>query len=104
MPNPKQMEKLARERTRPPQAEPAPDASPPAEWWDSVLSDPRAAGKPWLPIEQRRLSEVPRHLLRIECSRCSRTIEIQKADAVRIYGPHAVFKDVGQRLQAILRR
>jgi len=66
----------------------------------SVLSDPRAAGKPWLPIEQRRLSEVPRHLLRIECLRlrCSRVIEIQKIDAVRLYGRHAVLKDVGLAL------
>ena len=63
-----------------------------------MLLDPRAAGRPWLPIEQRRLSEVPRHLLRVECLRCSRTVEIQKADAVRLYGPHAVFKDVGLAL------
>src|SRR5580704_1883008 len=56
--------------------------------WDSVLSDPRAAGKPWLPIQQRRLSEIPRELLRVECLRCLRTVEIQKADALRLYGPH----------------
>jgi hypothetical protein len=62
MPNRQQMEKrLARERDRMVlDSEPAPDAPPPAEWWDSVLTDPRAAGKP---IEQRRLSEV----LRVEC-------------------------------------
>jgi len=81
-----------------PAQSPAPDASPPAEWWESVLLDPRAAGRPWLPIEQRRLSEVPRHLLRVECLRCLRVVEIQKADAVRLYGAHAVFKDVGQTL------
>ena len=95
MPNPKQLNKLAREREQP---KPAPDASPPAEWWESVLLDPRAAGRPWLPIEQRRLSEVPRHLLRVECLRCLRVVVIQKADAVRLDGPHAVFKDVGQTL------
>jgi hypothetical protein len=27
-----------------------------------------------------------------------RIVEIQRADAVRLYGPHAVWKDVGQRL------
>ena len=32
------------------------------------------------------------------CRRCARTVEIQKADAVRLYGPDAVWKDVGQRL------
>jgi hypothetical protein len=56
-------------------------------WWDSVLSDPLAAGKPWLPIQQRRLSEIPRELLRVECLRCFRIVEIQKADAVRLYAP-----------------
>jgi hypothetical protein len=61
-------------------------------------SDPRAAGKPWLPIQQLRLSEIPRHVLRVECLRCFRIVEIQKADAVRFYGPHAVWKDAGQRL------
>jgi hypothetical protein len=34
------------------------------EWWQSVLADPRAAGKPWVRIEQRRSSEVPREVLR----------------------------------------
>lgn len=102
MPTPKQMEKLAREaeRPKPPEAKPAagPGDPMPDELWDAVLSDPRAAGKPWLPIQQCRLSEIPRHVLRVECLRCFRTVEIQKADAVRYYGPHAVWKDVGQRL------
>ncbi|HMF69626.1 MAG TPA: hypothetical protein VK602_18690 [Phyllobacterium sp.] len=100
MPNRKEMEKLARERDHrvPETHSPAPDQPPPAEWWDSVLADPRAAGKPWLPIEQRRLSELPREVLRVECLRCFRVVEIQKADAIRLCGPHAVWKDVGQRL------
>ena len=94
------MEKLARERDQrvPDPCAPTPDQPPPAEWWDSVLADPRTADKPWLPIEQRRLSEVPRELLRVECLRCLKAVEIQKADAIRLYGPHAVWKDVGQRL------
>src|ERR1700704_1122652 len=73
MPNPKQMENLARNRDHrvPKPHPPAPDQPLPAEWWDSVLADPRAAGKPWLPIEQRRLSEVPRELLRVEGLRCT---------------------------------
>jgi hypothetical protein len=90
------MEKLARSRV---QATPesAPGA-PPDDWWDSVLADPRAAGKPRLPISHLRLSEIPRHLLRVECLRCNRAIEIQKADAVRLFGPHEVYKTVAQRL------
>jgi hypothetical protein len=76
------------------QIEPAPDS-----WWESVLSDPRAAGKPWLPISQRRLSEIPRHLLRIDCRRCFRAIEIQKADAIRLFGPHATYKETALGLR-----
>jgi hypothetical protein len=92
MPTPKQMEKLARL-----QPAPAPNASSP-EWWDAVLSDRRVAGKPGVPIQQRRLAEIPRHVLRVKCSRCARTVEIQKADAVRLYGAHTIWKDVGQRI------
>jgi hypothetical protein len=94
MPTPKQMEKLARERAR----EQPPAEAAPAEWWDSVLSDPRAAGKSWIPIQQRRLSEIPRELLRVECLRCFRSVEIQRLDAIKLYGPHAIWKDVGNRL------
>jgi hypothetical protein len=93
MPSPKQFEKMAGERSQ----ERAPDSEPDG-WWDSVLSDPRAAGTPRLPLQHRRLSEIPRHLLRVGCLRCMRIVEIQKADAVKLYGPHAVWKDVGQKL------
>jgi hypothetical protein len=95
MPNPKQMNKLAREREQP---KPALDACRPPNGGKVCCWTRAAAGRPWLPIEQRRLSEVPRHLLRVECLRCLRVVVIQKADAVRLYGPHAVFKDVGQTL------
>jgi len=99
MPNTNQMEKLAAGQGHAqPAADPPPDTPPPAEWWDSVLSDPRAARKPWLPIQQRRLSEIPRELLRIECLRCFRAVEIQRLDAIRLCGPHAIWKDVGQVL------
>ena len=95
------MEKLAREAARqldsekpdPPPSDPLPD-----ELWDAGLADPRAAGRPPLPIQQCRLSEIPRHVLRVYCVRCLRTVEIQKADALRFYGPNAIWKDVGQRL------
>jgi hypothetical protein len=30
--------------------------------------------------------------------RCFRTVEIQRLDTVKLYGPHMVWKDVGQRL------
>jgi hypothetical protein len=34
----------------------------------------------------------------VSCSRCGRIVEIQKVDAVRLYGTNAIFKDVAQRL------
>jgi hypothetical protein len=98
MPTPKQMEKLAAEAIRK-AANPAaaPDAALPAEYWDSVLKDPRA-GTNGLRLSQRHLSEIQRHVLRVSCRRCDRTLEIQTADAVRLYGANAIWKDVGQRL------
>jgi hypothetical protein len=98
MPTPKQMEKLASEAVRK-AASPAaaPDAPLSVEYWDSVLKDPRA-GAPGAQLRQRRLSEIQRHVLRISCRRCERTVEIQTADAVRLYGGKAVWKDVAQRL------
>jgi hypothetical protein len=98
MPTPKQMEKLAAQAARrpaPPAA--APDAPLPAEYWESVLKDPRAEAT-GAQMRQRRLSEIQRHVLRVCCRRCERTVEIQTADAVRLYGGNAVWKDVAQRL------
>jgi hypothetical protein len=98
MPTPKQMEKLAAEASRKPANPPGAREEPlPPEYWQSVLQDPRALSKP-AGARQRRLSEIERHVLRVYCRRCERIVEIQKADAVRLYGPEAVWKDVGQRL------
>jgi hypothetical protein len=98
MPTPKQMEKLAAEVVRRPAAPVAtPDEHLPAEYWDSVLKDPRAQAD-GAQIRQRTLAEIQRHILRISCRRCERIVEIQTADAVRLYGSNAVWKDVAQRL------
>ena len=98
MPTPKQMEKLAAEAARRPgPSGAAPDAPLPAEYWESVLKDPRADAT-GVQLRQRRLSEIQLHVLRISCRRCERTVEIQTADAVRLYGGNAVWKDVAQRL------
>ncbi|MGY3587139.1 hypothetical protein ACVIGB_003802 [Bradyrhizobium sp. USDA 4341] len=98
MPTPKQMEKLAAEAARRP-AIPAsaPEAPLPAEYWESVLKDPRADTTD-AQMRQRRLSDVRRHVLRISCHRCERIVEIQTADAVRLYGRNAIWKDVAHRL------
>ena len=97
MPTPKQMEKLAAEAARRRGPSAAPDAPLPAEYWESVLKDPRADAT-GAQMRQRRLSEIQRHVLRISCRRCERTVEIQTADAIRLYGGNAVWKDVAQRL------
>ncbi|WP_271596710.1 MULTISPECIES: hypothetical protein [unclassified Bradyrhizobium] len=98
MPTPKQMEKLAAEAARrPSRSTAAPEAPFPAEYWESVLKDPRA-GTTEAQMRQRRLSEIQHHVLRVSCRRCERTVEIQTADAVRLYGANALWKDMAQRL------
>jgi hypothetical protein len=84
------------------QAAPATPVGPgdpmPEAYWAAVLAEPVARTKPGIHISQRRLSEIPRHVLRVSCRRCDRTIEIQTTDAQRLYGPHAIWKDVGRKL------
>ncbi|MGY4315103.1 hypothetical protein ACVWW1_004430 [Bradyrhizobium sp. JR3.5] len=87
MPTPKQMEKLAAEAARRPASPaPAPDAPLPAEYWESVLKDPRADVAD-AQMRQRRLSDIRRHVLRVSCRRCERIVEIQTTDAVRVVWP-----------------
>jgi hypothetical protein len=45
----------------------------------------------------RSLAEIQRNVLRVSCRCCARIVEMQKADAIRLYGREAVWKDVGQR-------
>lgn len=98
MPTPKQMEKLAAEASRKPAPSAgAPEEPLPPEYWQSVLQDPRALSS-GLQTRQTPLSEIERHVLRVSCRRCERIVEIQKADAVRLYGPGVIWKKVGQRL------
>lgn len=97
----KQIDKLAgiaeRQRKLSPPG-PAPTDPIPEAMWQSLLDDPRAAGKPKMRIQQCRVADIQRHVLRVECSRCSRIVEMQKADAVKYFGPDAIWKNVGQRL------
>ena len=92
MPTPKQMEKLAAAVGREPRRTPNPgpgDAMPP-EYWESVLRDPLADASPMPPGRLDSGAAAIRNspaCSRVACSRCGRTVEIQKADAVRLYGP-----------------
>lgn len=102
MPTPKQMEKLAIEaiRRKPVAGSAGIDAADmPPEYWDAVLNDPCADVRPsGGPIQQRSLSEISRHVLRVSCRRCDRIVEIQTTDAVRLYGRHTTWKEAGTRL------
>jgi hypothetical protein len=105
MPTPKQMEKLAAAaavgRNVPPVRTPGPGDEMPLEYWQALMDDPLAEAKPRTagsPTRALRLSEIHQHILRVSCRRCTRTVEIQKADAVRLYGAEAAWKDAGQRL------
>src|SRR4051794_24136345 len=100
MPTRKEMEKMAASavgRDEPPTHTPGPVDDMPPEYWQCVLDEAATEGRPAAPsIRALQLSEIPRHILRVSCRRCSRTVEIQKGDAVRLAGPEAIWKDVGQ--------
>ena len=100
--DPKQMEKMAAAvgRNAPPERGLAPDGDLPPEYWQALLADARAdgAGRARRVRTRAAADQIPQHLLRVDCRRCGRTVEIQKVDAVRLYGPDAIWKDVGQRL------
>lgn len=100
MPNPRQMEKMASAvgRNAPPKPGLAPDADLPPEYWQALLEDPRAEAWSSRSGAALRLNQITQHILRVSCRRCARVVEIQKADATRLYGPDALWKDVGQRL------
>lgn len=103
MPTPRQMESIAREvgRKAPATPGPAPSDDLPLEYWQALLDDPCADGaNPVARASGRtlRLSRIPEHILRVGCRRCARIVEIQKADAIRLYGPDAIWWEVGQRL------
>ncbi len=97
------MEKMAAAggRNAPPTLGLAPDQDLPPEYWQALLDDRRAdrnSPEPDPSGRSLRLSQIPQHLLRVGCRRCGRTVEIQKVDAIRLYGECAIWRDVGQRL------
>lgn len=101
-PTAKQIQKLGSssmaDQKRSPAAALGPADDLPAEYWLALFEDPRAEAMPGPSGAALRLSEIPQHVLRVDCRRCGRTVEIQKVDAGRLYGPDALWKDVGQRL------
>jgi hypothetical protein len=89
-------------RLAPPQpptaTDPGPAGDPPSAWWDAVLNDRRARSRPAVPIQDQRLIDIQPEVLRIERLRCFRIVEIQRLDAIRLYGPAAIWGQVGQVL------
>ncbi|TFV36943.1 hypothetical protein E4K65_44490 [Bradyrhizobium niftali] len=100
MPNPKEIDKMAALVGRNVPREPglAPEADLPPEYWQALLDDRRAESRSGPSGGALRLSQIPQHILRVECRRCARVVEIQKVDAIRLYGREALWKDVGRRL------
>jgi hypothetical protein len=103
MPTRKQMEKqslaAAARGNVPPTRTPGPGGEMPPEYWQAVLDEAEADRRtPGPSIRTQRLADIQRHLLRVACRRCGRIVEIQTADAVRLYGAGAEWKAVGQRL------
>jgi hypothetical protein len=101
MPSRKEMENMASAVGM--KAVPVPPLPPgddlPPEYWQALLEDARTGARSPIPSSRTlQLSEISHHLLRVSCRRCSRTVEIQKVDAIRLYGQRAIWKDVGQRL------
>src|SRR6202021_703941 len=83
MPTRKQMEKLAVTAAArgnvPPTRTPGPGAERPPEYWQAVLGEAETdRGAPGPSIRMQRLADIQRHLLRVACLRCGRTVEIQK--------------------------
>lgn len=104
-PTRQQMEKLGSSpaigRKLPSKAALGPADDLPPEYWQALLDDARVDGPDsgsGSSGRTLRLDQIPKHLLRVSCRRCGRTVEIQTADAVRLYGQAATWREVGQRL------
>jgi len=101
MPTPKQMEKLARSMGKgaPSKHALGPHGEMPDEYWRALLNDASVQTEDARRLgPSPRLCEIPQHVLRISCRRCGRIVEIQKVDAIRLYGQQAGWKEVAQRL------
>ncbi|WP_256805741.1 hypothetical protein [Bradyrhizobium sp. Bra64] len=67
-------------------------------WWASVLSDPRAETRK--PIGQRSLAEIRAAVLKVECLKCFRVVQLAREEALRRYDGGSLWKEVAMRLLA----
>ena len=65
---------------------------------DAVLRDPRARTP--RPDCDRAMGDIKDEMLRVDCRRCGRSVEIKRLDAIRLYGAGAVWRGVGEHLLA----
>ncbi|WP_245428156.1 hypothetical protein [Bradyrhizobium sp. MOS003] len=63
-----------------------------------MLSDPRAETR--RPIGSRSLAEIRASVLRVECLKCFRVVEISRENALKLYDGGSLWKDVATRLLA----
>lgn len=83
----------------PPMPAVGPADDTPDAYWASILADPRAvAGARRRTRPDMALRDIGDHVLRVECLKCFRIVEVQRADAMRLYGGGATWKDVGMAL------
>lgn len=92
-----QFAKMAEEagRRRDPTPGSASDDPTREELRTSLLTDPWAAGKPILTLQHHPLSEIRKHVLRVECLRCSHHRNSKSRSDSALWGS-AIWKDVGQ--------
>jgi len=84
-----------------PAPEPGPSEALPPEYWQAILKAAEAgrgtltsAGSAGAAV----LSRISHPLLQVGCRRCGRVVEIERTDAIRLYGPEATWREVGRRL------
>lgn len=68
-------------------------------WWDSVLADPRAQTP--RPAPARSLDVIWSDLLRVECLKFFRIVEIKRDDPVRIYGANRITRQTADRASTL---
>jgi hypothetical protein len=67
-------------------------------WWQSVLADQRAETRK--PIGSRTLAEIRASVLRVECLKCFRVVQLTREEALARYDGGSLWREVAMRLLA----
>lgn len=103
MPTPRQMDQFAVAvgTQGSPTPEPGPAEALPPEYWQALLRAAEADRGRLTPngaAPAAVLSRISCPVLQVGCRRCGRVVEIERTDAIRLYGPEATWREVGRRL------